>query len=156
MESTHPSSALSTLTNVRTTENFRQFCTGEYRVHGRPIGYKGSTFHRIIKDFMIQGGDFLKGNGTGSTTIFGSLSFQDEAFPYNHEKYSVSMANSGPNTNGCQFFICTEPAPHLDGKHVVFGKVVEGFDVVDALNKVELSHGDKPADPVTVTECGEM
>lgn len=142
-------------TNIRTTENFRQFCTGEYRPSGRPVGYKGSVFHRVVKDFMIQGGDFVKGNGQGSQTIFGSQKFDDEAFPFNHDKYSVSMANSGPNTNGCQFFICTARTPHLDGKHVVFGKVVEGFDVVDAVNAVKTA-GDRPSADVRITECGEM
>lgn len=147
---------LSELTNFRTCENFRQFCTGEYREHGQPIGYKGSTFHRVIKDFMVQGGDFVKANGTGSKTIYGTNSFADEAFPHNHLKYSVSMANSGPNTNGCQFFVCTSDTPHLDGKHVVFGKVVEGFDVVDSMNKVSVSRHDVPKDTVKIVECGEM
>lgn len=143
-------------TNSRTCENFRQFCTGEYRENGRPIGYKGSIFHRVIKDFMVQGGDFVKSNGTGSKTVYGSNSFADEAFPYDHLKYSVSMANSGPNTNGCQFFICTANAPHLDGKHVVFGKVMQGFDVVDAMNKVSVSRQDVPIDTIKIVECGEM
>lgn len=105
---------------------------------------------------MIQGGDFVKGNGKGSMSVFGNKSFDDEAFPHNHEKYSVSMANSGPNTNGCQFFICTEKAAHLDGKHVVFGKVIEGFDVVDAINEVTVSKENLPTKEVKVTECGEM
>lgn len=143
------------VTNPRTCENVRQFFTGEHRVQNRPVGYKGCKFHRIIKDFMIQGGDFPRGDGTGSATIFGGSSFDDEAFPYNHEKYSVSMANSGPNTNGCQFFICTKPASHLDGKHVVFGKVVEGFDVVDTLNSTR-THLDVPVQDVLIEECGEM
>ncbi|QRG38699.1 hypothetical protein FDK38_003116 [Candidozyma auris] len=139
----------------RTCENFRQFCTGEYKRNQRPIGYKGCKFHRIIKDFMIQGGDFEKGNGKGTMTIFGKSTFDDEGFPFDHKKYSVSMANSGPNTNGCQFFICTEDAPHLDGRHVVFGRVVDGFSVVDELNLVR-TKGDCPVEDVVIEECGEM
>lgn len=104
---------------------------------------------------MVQGGDFVRGNGTGSASIFGGDTFPDEDFTHNHVKYSVSMANLGPNTNGCQFFICTGDALHLDGKHVVFGKVVEGFEVVDALNKVK-TRGDSPTEDIVITECGEM
>ncbi|OVF07702.1 putative peptidyl-prolyl cis-trans isomerase [Clavispora lusitaniae] len=137
------------------SKNFRQFCTGEHRPHGRPVGYKGSSFHRVVKDFMIQGGDFVKGDGTGSTSIFGSDSFSDESFTFNHEKYSVSMANSGPNTNGYQFFICTAKSPHLDGKHVVFGRIVEGFDVVDAMNAVSTKR-EAPVKAIVIEECGEM
>lgn len=98
----------------------------------------------------------MKGNGKGSMTIFGGQSFVDEAFPYNHDKYNVSMANSGPNTNGCQFFICTAKVSHLDGKHVVFGRVVEGFDVVDTINNVKVSKESLPAETVKISECGEM
>lgn len=105
---------------------------------------------------MVQGGDFVNGNGTGSKSIYGTDSFEDESFPHNHLKYSVSMANSDPNTNGCQFFISTSDTPHLDGKHVVFGKVVEGFDVVDAINNVTVSKLDVPRDTVKIVECGEM
>lgn len=140
---------------VRTSENFRQFCTGEHIVDGRPVGYKGSIFHRVVRNFMVQGGDFVKGNGKGSLSIYGSNTFQDEAFPYNHEKYCVSMANSGPNTNGCQFFICASRSEHLDGKHVVFGKVIEGFSVVDAINEVPVRDS-APTKEVKVTQCGEM
>ncbi|KAK9467020.1 cyclophilin-like domain-containing protein [Lipomyces arxii] len=141
----------------RTAENFRQFCTGEYVVNGLPQGYKGSKFHRIIKDFMIQGGDFLRNNGTGSTSIYGTTTFADEGFPYSHEQFSVSMANSGPNTNGCQFFICSTNLPHLDRKHVVFGKVVEGHDVVQKIELVPTDDGDKPSPfDVIIIECGEM
>lgn len=97
----------------------------------------------------------MKGDGTGSASIYGSRKFADEDFTYNHYKYSVSMANLGPNTNGCQFFICTADAPHLDGKHVVFGKVIEGFEVVDAMNSVK-TRGDTPVAEIVITECGEM
>ncbi|KAK6465720.1 cyclophilin type peptidyl-prolyl cis-trans isomerase [Scheffersomyces coipomensis] len=140
----------------KTTENFRQFCTGEYQDHGKPIGYKNSPIHRIISGFMIQGGDFIRGNGLGSKCIFGSDTFPDEGFPYDHKKYSLSMANSGPNSNGCQFFIVTDDAPHLDGKHVVFGKVIAGFETIDKLDKVKVDQNDKPKSTIIISECGEM
>lgn len=104
---------------------------------------------------MIQGGDFVKSNGTGAKCIYGSDRFDDELFAYDHEKYSVSMANSGPNTNGCQFFICCKRLSHLDGKHVVFGKVIDGFEVVDRLERVR-TRGDAPVEDVVVDNCGEM
>lgn len=103
---------------------------------------------------MVQGGDFVKGNGQGSQSIFGGA-FADEGFPYNHAKYRVSMANLGPNTNGCQFFICTGTPSHLDGKHVVFGEVVDGFGVVDEINRVK-TEADRPTLDVRIDECGEM
>ncbi|KAG2736046.1 hypothetical protein G9P44_000136 [Scheffersomyces stipitis] len=140
----------------RTSENFRQFCTGEYRELGVPIGYKGCGFHRVIKGFMIQGGDFVRGNGLGTKTIYGKESFADEAFTYDHKKYSVSMANSGPNSNGCQFFICCKDTPHLDGKHVVFGQVIEGFEIVDKIENINVDANDKPKQNVVIAECGEM
>ncbi|CCE79340.1 Piso0_001397 [Millerozyma farinosa CBS 7064] len=139
-----------------TTENFRQFCTGEYRENGIPIGYKGSTVHRVIRGFMIQGGDFVRRNGTGSTTIYGRSHFPDEGFTYDHKKYYLSMANTGPNTNGCQFFICCRDLPHLDGKHVVFGKVVEGFDIIHTIESVETDAQESPKSQVLITNCGEM
>ncbi|KAI1489781.1 putative U-snRNP-associated cyclophilin [Biscogniauxia mediterranea] len=144
----------------RTAENFRQFCTGESKNNrGQPQGYKGSKFHRIISNFMIQGGDFLNGDGTGSTCIYGTKSFADENFTIKHtQKGLLSMANSGPNTNGSQFFITTVPTPHLDGKHVVFGKVVDGLEVIEKIEKTKTGRRgrDIPDMDVAIAQCGEM
>ncbi|KAF2235039.1 putative peptidyl-prolyl cis-trans isomerase [Viridothelium virens] len=141
----------------RTAENFRQFCTGETKnAQGRPRGYKASKFHRVIKDFMVQGGDFLHGDGTGSASIYGTQSFADENFNRKHDSAGLlSMANSGPNTNGCQFFITTVPTPFLNNKHVVFGQVVDGMDVV---RKIENSRtkSEKPIQDIVIAQCGEM
>merc|ERR1712086_98017 len=142
----------------KTAENFRQFCTGEYRKNKVPTGYKNATFHRVIKDFMIQGGDFVKGNGTGCESIYGGAPFADENFDVKHTgPGQLSMANSGPNTNGCQFFITCSKCDFLDGKHVVFGKVIDGLLVV---RKIENTPTDtttnKPRLPVVITQCGEM
>ncbi|KAI9798391.1 MAG: Peptidyl-prolyl cis-trans isomerase H [Sarcosagium campestre] len=141
----------------KTAENFRQFCTGETKnPQGRPQGYKGSKFHRVIKDFMIQGGDFLKGNGTGSTCIYGKPAFEDENFVQKHEAAGyLSMANSGPNTNGSQFFITLTATPHLNNKHVVFGKVVEGLDVVYKIGNARTTR-EKPNQEILIAQCGEM
>lgn len=133
----------------KTCDNFRVLCQNTNK-----LSYRGSPFHRIINDFMIQGGDFTRENGTGGMSIYGNK-FADENFDIPHsEPYLLSMANSGPNTNGSQFFITTNETPHLDGKHVVFGRVVEGTDLIDKLNEVETEPSDKPIDDIRILNCG--
>ncbi|KAJ8335626.1 hypothetical protein SKAU_G00389680 [Synaphobranchus kaupii] len=141
----------------KTAENFRALCTGEKgegATTGKPLHFKGCPFHRIIKKFMIQGGDFSCQNGTGGESIYGEK-FEDENFYYKHDKEGLlSMANAGPNTNGSQFFITTLPTDHLDGKHVVFGQVVKGMGLVKILEAVETNE-DTPVKPCFIAECGE-
>ncbi|KAE8916105.1 hypothetical protein PF003_g1005 [Phytophthora fragariae] len=145
----------------KTTENFRSLCTGERglgRTTGQPLHYKKTPFHRIIKGFMLQSGDFSKRNGTGGECIYGGK-FADESFRYRHSKAGLlSMANAGKDTNGSQFFITAKATPHLDGKHVVFGEVESGMDVVRRMESVETVAGDKPASMQTVVieDCGEV
>ncbi|KAK1220133.1 peptidyl-prolyl cis-trans isomerase cpr6 [Marasmius sp. AFHP31] len=163
----------------KTAENFRALCTGEKGTgqSGKPLHYKGSGFHRVIKSFMCQGGDFTAGNGTnleffieiivdlmwgtlirnvgtGGESIYGEK-FEDEAFPVDHTKpFLLSMANAGPNTNGSQFFITTTPTPHLDKKHVVFGEVIKGKSIVRQIENFPTSNGDKPTEPIIIEDCG--
>jgi peptidylprolyl isomerase len=143
----------------KTAENFRALCTGEKGMgkEGKPLSYKGSAFHRVIQNFMCQGGDFTRGDGRGGESIYGAK-FADESFKGDAGKHFVgclSMANAGPNTNGSQFFLTVAPTPHLDGKHVVFGKVVEGMDVVKKIESYGSQTG-ATSKKITIADCGQL
>jgi len=140
----------------KTAENFRSLCTGEYFEKNPKLNFKNSIFHRIIKGFMAQGGDTTNFDGTGGCSIYGRT-FKDENFKLSHtQRGLLSMANAGPNTNGSQFFITFRETPHLDGKHVVFGRLVSGQDVLHRMEEAPTSYNDKPNQQIVITNCGMM
>ena len=140
-----------------TSENFRALCTGEKGASksGFPLTYKGSGFHRVIPQFMLQGGDFTAGNGTGGESIYGAK-FKDENFILRHDKpFLLSMANAGPNTNGSQFFITTVPCAWLDGMHTVFGEVTKNFKLVKKIETYGSSSGET-SKQIKIIDCGQL
>lgn len=142
----------------KTAENFRQLCTGETQREGRPVGYKGASIHRVVPGLVVQGGDFIRGDGTGTFSIYGDF-FDDEVagLRIKHDRPGVlSMASTaGMNRAGCQFIVTLDAAPQLDGKHVVFGRAVGGLDVLERIAKVPLA-GSKPIATIAIAECGEL
>nr|2GW2_A Chain A, Peptidyl-prolyl cis-trans isomerase G [Homo sapiens] len=143
----------------KTCENFRCLCTGEKgtgKSTQKPLHYKSCLFHRVVKDFMVQGGDFSEGNGRGGESIYGGF-FEDESFAVKHNAaFLLSMANRGKDTNGSQFFITTKPTPHLDGHHVVFGQVISGQEVVREIENQKTDAASKPFAEVRILSCGEL
>ncbi|XP_062235689.1 NK-tumor recognition protein isoform X2 [Platichthys flesus] len=146
-------------TSPKTSKNFLSLCTGERgigKITGKKLCYKGSTFHRVVKNFMIQGGDFTEGNGRGGESIYGGY-FEDENFTLKHDRaFLLSMANRGKDTNGSQFFITTKTAPHLDGVHVVFGLVISGFEVIKKIEGLKTDSASRPYADVRVVDCGQL
>ncbi|ORX34838.1 cyclophilin-like domain-containing protein [Kockovaella imperatae] len=146
----------------KTAENFRALCTGEKGISpisNVPLHYKNSIVHRVIDEFMIQAGDFTKRNGSGGESIYGGM-FADERLEGEGCQVDKAgllvMANRGPNTNGSQWFVTLAPAPHLTGKHVVFGRVIHGFEIIEAIGKLATDDRDRPLSPVTIIHCGEL
>ncbi|XP_056219811.1 NK-tumor recognition protein isoform X1 [Seriola aureovittata] len=143
----------------KTSKNFLCLCTGEKgtgKITGKKLCYKGSTFHRVVKNFMVQGGDFTEGNGRGGESIYGGY-FEDENFTLKHDRaFLLSMANRGKDTNGSQFFITTKMAPHLDGVHVVFGLVISGFEVIKKIEGLKTDSASRPYADVRVVDCGQL
>jgi len=143
----------------KTCENFRCLCSGEKGTSSKSqkaLCYKGSKFHRVIKNFMIQGGDITRGTGMGGESIYGE-EFEDENFLLKHDSEGLlSMANRGPNTNSSQFFVTCGSAPHLNDKHVVFGKVISGMKIIRAIENIPTNLKNRPKFPVKIEECGDM
>jgi len=143
----------------KTVENFRALCTGEKgigKTTGKPLHYQGTTFHRVVKDFMVQSGDFSDGNGKGGESIY-SGQFADENFDLKHDvPFLLSMANKGPDTNGSQFFVLTQPAPHLDGIHTVFGHVISGKEVIKEIEELQVDKKNRPLQDARIVNCGEL
>ena len=142
----------------KTVKNFATLCDGSAGVGnaGKPLHFQGSSFHRIIPGFMAQGGDFTARNGTGGESIYGNK-FADENFTLKHKKpFLLSMANAGPNTNGSQFFICYRDTPHLDNKHTIYGRVINGWDICEKAESVKTGQQDVPEKPIQIVDCGEL
>ena len=154
MKLNHDKTPITVANFVSLAEGDNKFVTDNFK---NKKFYNGIIFHRVIKDFMIQGGDTTNHDGTGGISAFeNEPNFNDENFTLKHKKYSISMANSGPNTNGSQFFITLKDTPWLDGKHVVFGNVTKGFDIIDFIGSSKTNDNDKPLQEVLIVDCGEL